>query len=75
MDISDVMIHIDMPLGEEERASLEEYLRELPGVVAPRFAPMASHLLVVAFDPRQIKARGLLARVKARGYGAQLVGA
>lgn len=75
MDISDVMIHIDVSLGQDERESLEEGLRELPGVVAPRIRAEKPHLLVVAFDPSRIKAAALLDCVKRRGYGAQLVGA
>lgn len=75
MDISDVLIHIDQSIGKNERDFLEESMRSLPGVVAPRFTPGKPHLLVVAFDPKRIKASAMLASVKRRGYAAQLVGA
>jgi hypothetical protein len=39
MNISDVMIHINEPLSVEARSSLEEAMRQIEGVIAPRFNP------------------------------------
>ena len=75
MNISDVMIHIDQSLNMEEKFALEEKLRTSPGVIAPRFNPGQAHLLVVAFDPDQVRAMDLLTRVREQGCKAQLVGA
>lgn len=75
MNISDVLIHIDPLLGDDQRKVMEESLRGLEGVVAPRFNPGQPHLLVVAFDPDKVRAMELLARVREQGCRAQLVGA
>ena len=38
MNISDVMIHINESLSAEERASLENEIRKVEGVVSPGFS-------------------------------------
>lgn len=75
MSISDIMIHINEPLSGEARSALEEAMRQVEGVVAPRFNPGKEHLLVVAFDPARVNTAVLLDKVRAAGYTAQLVGA
>lgn len=75
MNIIDVMIHINETLSGEARSSLEEEMREIDGVLAPRFNPGADHLLVVAYDPDRASTATLLQRARAAGYTAQLIGA
>jgi hypothetical protein len=75
MNITDVMIHINEPLSVAARSSLEEAMRQIEGVVAPRFNPGKEHLLVVAFDPDKANAADLLQKARAAGYTAQLIGA
>lgn len=75
MNISDVMIHIPENLDTEARSALESRMRDLDGVIAPRFNPGKDHLLVVAFDPDKARPAELLGMVQAAGYAAQLVGA
>ncbi|MGA8031435.1 MAG: hypothetical protein WCB48_03505 [Casimicrobiaceae bacterium] len=74
MNISDVMIHINEPLGEEARHSLENALRKVEGVVSPGFNPGKAHLLVVAYDTEKTSTAALLEKTRAAGYTAQLVG-
>lgn len=75
MNISDVMIHVSEELDIEARSALEARMRDLDGVIAPRFNPGKEHLLVVAFDPDKASPAELLGTVRAAGYAAQLVGA
>jgi hypothetical protein len=75
MSVSDILIHIDENLDEQQRKSLEESMREINGVVAPRFNSGKEHLLLVAFNPAVTSTAALLARVESHGYNAQLVGA
>jgi len=75
MNISDVMIHINESLSKEARASFEEELRQIEGVVAPRFSPGKEHLIMVAFDPERTNSAILLQKARAAGYTAQLIGA
>jgi hypothetical protein len=73
--ISDVMIHINEPLSVPDRERMENRMRDQPGVIAARFNPGKEHLLVVAFDPVQVRPATLLAQARDIGYTAQLVGA
>ena len=75
MNICDVMIHINEPLSVEARTSLEESMRQVEGVVAPRFNPGTEHLLMIAFVPEKTTSAALLNRARAAGYTAQLIGA
>jgi hypothetical protein len=75
MNISDVMIHINESLNVEARTSLEESMRQIEGVVAPRFSPGKEHLLVVAYNTKETSTAALLEKARAAGYTVQLVGA
>ncbi|MBI5891468.1 MAG: hypothetical protein HZB47_12495 [Nitrosomonadales bacterium] len=73
--VSDVMIHINESLSADARVSLEEGMRQIEGVIAPRFNPGKDHLIVIAFNPEKTTTAALLAKARAAGYTAQLVGA
>lgn len=75
MNISDVMIHINESLNNEQRSSLEQQMREIDGVVSPRFSPNKSHLLLIAFVPEKTSSTVLLNKARSAGYTAQLIGA
>jgi hypothetical protein len=72
--ISDVMIHINETLSEEDRSKLEESMRQIEGVIAPRFNPGKDHLMVIAFNPEKTSSAALLAKARSAGYTAQLIG-
>jgi len=74
MDFSDLIIHVNETLEANERESLENELRKLNGVIAPRFNKETPHLLLVSYNPRKIGSGQLLSRVKAHDYNAQLIG-
>jgi len=73
MNIADTLIHVEETLGLKERETLAESIREIPGVIAPRFNQGQDHLLLVAFDPAGIQSNDLLNSVRNKGYHAQLV--
>jgi hypothetical protein len=75
MNISDIMIHINESLDEEARMSLENSMRNIEGVISPRFNSGKEHLLLIAFDPGKTNTKVLLENTRAAGYTAQLVGA
>jgi len=75
MNISDVMIHINENLSVEARSLLEAQMREIDGVVSPRFSPDKNHLLLIAFVPEKTSSAALLNKARAAGYTAQLIGA
>ena len=72
MKTMDTMIHIDESLDEDQQLTLATALRDMQGVVAPRFNK--PHLLMVAYDADATSATALLSAVAGRGYRAQLVG-
>lgn len=74
MNIADVIIHVNESLLPGAQTALEDALRELDGVVAPRFNKQTPHLLLVAYNPQKNNSQTMLQRVKADGYQAQLVG-
>lgn len=74
MNISDIIIHINETLNTEQRASLEDNMRQVEGVVSPRFNPGKEHFLVVAYDTDKTSTSALLANTRKAGYTAQLVG-
>lgn len=75
MNIGDVLIHINESLNAQQRSTLEESMRDIDGVIAPRFNPGKEHLLLVAFNPDRTNFSVLLNKVKSFGYQAQLIGA
>lgn len=75
MNLCDVLVHINEELSAEQRNALEEDMRGLSGVVAPRFNPGQDHLMLVAFDSNKVTHASLLGKVRTHGYKAQLVGA
>jgi len=75
MNISDVMIHINETLSAEARNALEEQMRQIEGVVSPRFSPGKDHLLLVAYVPGKTSSAVLLDAARSAGYTAQLIGA
>ncbi len=74
MRIGDVMIHIPESLSTAARASLEDALRGIDGVIAPRFGAGTKHLLLVAFNADKTRPADLLGAVRQSGRQARLVG-
>ncbi|MDQ1316079.1 MAG: hypothetical protein QG662_2188 [Pseudomonadota bacterium] len=75
MDIIDVVLHVNETLDPEERYDLEEKMRALDGVIAPRFNDSKPHLMIIAYDPDSIQSGDLLNEVRRQGYHAQRCGA
>ncbi len=73
MQLSDIMIHVTESLSPEARGALENTLRDVDGVIAPRFGAGTDHLLLVAFDADRSRPADLLAAVRQSVGQAQLV--
>jgi len=74
MQLSDVLIHINDDIDESRKEYLVNNLRDIEGVIAPRFNDDKKHLLLVAYDPDTTCSLALLNAVKDKGYKAQLLG-
>lgn len=74
MQITDTLIHVSESLNTHERRDLEENLRAVAGVIAPRFGPGKDHLLLIAYDPEKTSSTALLGKVREHGCRASLIG-
>lgn len=74
MQLTDVLIHLDQNINESEKENIIEQLRDVEGVIAPRFNKEREHLLLVSYNSDTISSLTLLNKVKDKGYKAQLVG-
>jgi hypothetical protein len=72
--LADLMIHIDEHLSSTQREAVETALRGIDGVISVKNPDDRPHLTLVAYRPDQTRAADLLARVKAEGVSAELVG-
>ena len=74
MNINDVVIHVNESLDTEARHTLEDRMRDIEGVIAPRFNDRRTHLMMVAYNSDRIRSRALLDAVRRQGYTAQSCG-
>ena len=75
MFINDVVLHVDESLDLQARHDLEDQMRSMVGVIAPRFNGRKTHLMIVAYDPDRLCTLDLLNEVQRQGYHAQHCGA
>lgn len=75
MYINDVVLHVNETLDERARHELEDQMRTIDGVIAPRFNDRRTHLMIVAYDPDRTSTGSLVKEVQRRGYHAQHCGA
>lgn len=72
MQTPEIMIHINEQLNLDQQQAIESAMREIDGVIAPRFN--LPHMLVILYDADKIDSATLLDAIKSQGYQAQLVG-
>jgi len=75
MDINDVVIHVNETLDTQARRDLEDQMRAIDGVIAPRISDRRPHLMIVAYNPDYIRTGDLINAVRSQGYHAQHCGA
>jgi hypothetical protein len=71
---TDVVIHIDESLDDGRIRDLERDLAAVTGVFSACVHERARHLMLVDYDPENVKAHDLLSRVAAHGVHAELIG-
>jgi hypothetical protein len=75
MSINDVVIHVNETLDSEARRDIEDQMRAIDGVIAPRFNDRRPHLMIVAYNPDHTRTGDLLNEVRRQGHHAQHCGA
>jgi len=71
---TDVVIHIDEDLQDEDIQAIERDIALHSGVYSACVNDRARHLMLVDYDPEGIEATELLGMVRQHGVGAELVG-
>lgn len=72
--ISDFLVHIHEALPPEEQCELEDFVRRQPCVVSAGMSARNEHLMAVAYDPDCGTAHSILARVREKVTGAEMIG-
>ncbi len=71
---TDVVIHIDENLSDDDIHDLEADLAQIDGVYSACVNDRARHLMLVDYDPEDVGAGMLLDEVHAHGVHAELIG-
>lgn len=76
MDIqmTDVLVHIDETLEEQDLDNVENRLRDEDGVISVHHESKHPHLMLVEYNPDRTSSRGILQTVTRQGLHAELVG-
>lgn len=72
MQTTDVMLHFNTPLSHDQEHEIEDRMREVDGVTAPRFN--MPQTLMVLYDSDKTNSVNLLHTVNSWGYEAHLIG-
>ncbi len=70
----DVTLHIDEDTTHEERESFRDSILSTTGVMSADIRDAKPHLMIVGYDPENVKPQAFLAVVQRRGYHAELIG-
>ena len=70
---TDILIHIDEELDDDSIHHLERDLADVSGVYSACVNDRARHLLLVDYDPEDLRAQDLLSRIENHGVHAELI--
>ncbi len=70
---TDVLIHINEDLDSEKKHQIEVDLKDIDGILVPKFSEKRDHLLLVSYNFSKVKAQQLLDIVMKAGCRAQTV--
>ncbi len=71
---ADILIHIDETLNDAAVHDLERDVGSEDGVVSACMHERARHLLLVDFDPEQVRPSHIVHSVRNRGFHAEMIG-
>ncbi len=74
MNIVDVMIYIRNSMNPDKRQKVEDTLRAIDGVIAPRFVANRDKLVIVAYNPEKVQASSFREAFSHMGLEAIFVG-
>jgi hypothetical protein len=74
MYTGDMVIHIDEALDDDRVHGLEQQIGEEHGVFSACMHEKTRHLMVVDFDPREVRPSAIVRSVRGYGLHAQMIG-
>ncbi len=74
MYTGDIVIHINEELDDNSIHELEHQIGEEPGILCACAHERTRHLMVVDFDPTEVRPSGIVQSFRDHGYHAQMVG-
>lgn len=74
MHFGDIVIHIDEALDDDRIHTLERELGDERGVYSACVPERRRHLMLVDFDPEQVRPSNILYSVRNRGLHAEMIG-
>jgi hypothetical protein len=74
MNITDILVHVPNTLNPGQRQEVEETLRTIDGIIAPRFVPDREHFMMVAYNPEKMRSENLRQAFTHMGLQARLIG-
>lgn len=72
--ITDVIIHTDNELNDQQLKKLSEKVRHHEGVISLRRNRRTPKFLMLVYDAAKIRSKNILNTVTSQGYNATLVG-
>ena len=74
MHNADIVIHIDEHLDDDSVHQLEKAMGTETGVLSACMHERARHLMLVDFDPEQVRPSSIVHSVRNRGLHAEMIG-
>ena len=74
MHNADIVIHIDEHLDDDSVHQLEQAMGNETGVLSACMHERARHLMLVDFDPEQVRPSSIVHSVRNRGLHAEMIG-
>ncbi|MGD2137607.1 MAG: hypothetical protein PVJ66_01420 [Gammaproteobacteria bacterium] len=72
--VTEVVVHIDGELDEEQREEFEQEMRSRRGILDLSFCPNRHHLMIVQYQPALLSSGQLIEQVRRLTGQAQLIG-
>lgn len=72
--VTDIAIHLDSALPDDELPRLEETVRREPNVISACLSPEDPHILLVTYDAAGVTSEELVKRLRERGVHASAFG-
>ena len=74
MNCSDIVIHIDENLDDQHIDALQRELGDEPGVYCACVHDRRRHLMLVDFDPTEVRPSRIVQSVRSKGLHAEMIG-